>query len=301
MSYELEIPSLDRRLRIDELQAYVERIMSHQVLKEEFVLPALSRLQLWLGALILAQVRIGQTARERILAAMILMYHGLSLHESVSEGREPQQRRRQLTVLGGDYLSSLFYRLLAEAERLDMIRLFSSAVARINEAKVSLRRPVSDGPCDEPTYLREAWMVQGALLHTLCEGFLPGEKTRAFVQAAITASVYDRELERGGDAPFQSLADVLLSEIATADEKRVWFTVHAGSTTPDKRIAATLHAKYGTFSRMVEGFRDSLNHLRALSVDLFGPEAWPSVERLFSSIHFARGATPSVNDAVEGG
>lgn len=141
-------------------------------------------------------------------------------------------------------------------------------------------------------------------MHTLCEGFLPEDRTRAFVQAAITASVYDRELEwrgDGPDGPFQSLADVLLSDSATADEKRVWFAVHGGLSGPDRRVAATLHAKYGTFSRMVGGFRDSLSHLRALSAEMFGPDAWPSVERLFSSVRLARGADPSVNDAVEGG
>lgn len=298
LAYDLDVSSLDRSLRIQELQNYIERLMSHQVLKQEFVLPTLSRLQLWLGALVLSRAGISQPMRERILAATILMYHGLSLHENVTEGLDPQKRRRQLIVLGGDYMSSLFYRLLAEAGRVDMIGLFAKAIARINEAKVSLYAPELDDDYGEAEYLHDARLVQGELLHTLCDRFVPEEKTRAFVQAAITASIYDTELDRRGDHTAKSLANVLLTQCATPDERKLWLDATSDRAVSDKRVAASLHAKYGTFTRILQGFRDAAEHVRVLSTDVLGTDAWPQFERLFAGILLIRNDEAPV---VEGG
>ncbi|OLO42892.1 hypothetical protein BTR23_00730 [Alkalihalophilus pseudofirmus] len=65
----------------------------------------------------------------------------LNTHEKVSLNQinsDYVKRNRQLTVLAGDYYSSLYYSILAEASQISMIRLYSISIQQINENKMNI-------------------------------------------------------------------------------------------------------------------------------------------------------------------
>ncbi len=228
-------------LRLKEVQAFVERLMFHPVLQDERILPVVSQLQLFLGALVLSQTELSTAVRDRVLAAMLLMHHGLELHERIQDTAAPQSKKGQLTILGGAFFSSLFYRLLMEANRIDLVSAFSQAVAQINEAKCSLEEQPHYLVKDEASYLMHRRTVQGGLLEALCEAFPPDSRSRELVDAAVMASVYDVEL-------------------------------HHNSLQQSKGIS---------LSRLYQGFSETLDHLHRLSSDILGAESWLTVKSLF--------------------
>ncbi|WP_413380480.1 heptaprenyl diphosphate synthase component 1 [Alkalihalobacillus sp. 1P02AB] len=75
-----------------------------------------------------------------ILSAMLLQA-ALDVHEDVTLHKIKSDaviKERQLTVLAGDYYSSLYYYLLAKAQNVPMIRIFSRSIQEINECKMNL-------------------------------------------------------------------------------------------------------------------------------------------------------------------
>ncbi len=290
--------SLDRRLRLEEAQSFAERFMAHETLLEVSLPAKVSKFQLLLGSIILFKGGVAGLARDRILAAMLLVYHGLALHEDVAEDSANQSRRGRLTILGGDYYSSLFYRLLAEAGRVDLVSRFSEAVVKINIAKTSLHESRDDGSYRPEHYICDVMIVQGALLQALRAAFAPDAATAALLDAALRAGVYDDELCKLNRPEVLTLANVLLGAVATPDERRQ--INHVGSFVSilagEKRIAS-LHAKYGTPGRLFQGFRDAAGRLQALSTEMFGLDGWMQLSALFET---ATGAGPNQAPVVEG-
>ncbi len=248
--------SLDDRLRLQELRRFVERAMEQPVLRDALVLPALSQLQLLLGALAVAQAELADEVRSRLLTAMMMIYHGLCMHETVEEGAVPVQERRQLTILGGDYLSSLFYKVLADAGYLDAVRVFSKAIAAINEAKMSRHQARFNHLYYEPEYLRNGKTIHGALLHTLCELFLPEDRVLAFIDLAVAAAVWDEEIA---------------------------VTKQLGQ-----------QARHGALEQVIDGFRQALALLREASAELFGADAWTQIQTLFTYADTSVASTKAV-------
>ncbi len=248
--------SLDDRLRLQELRRFIERMMEQQVLRDALVLPALSQLQLLLGALATARAELADEVRSRLLAAMMMMYHGLCMHDTVEEGAVPVQERRQLTILGGDYLSSLFYRGLAETGHVEAISVFSKAIAAINEAKMSRHQARLNNLYSEAEYLRNGETIHGALLHTLCELFLPEDRVLAFIDLAVAAAAWNEEM--------------------------------AIARRPGPQ------ARHDALERVFDGFRDALARLRAASAELFGAEAWTQIQTLFTYAETSVASTKAV-------
>ena len=63
-------------------------------------------------------------------------------------------RSRQLKVLAGDYFSSRFYHLLAQAGQIEMIKQLSNAICEVNRSQ------------DEYLYENEATEIDGRRLHS---------------------------------------------------------------------------------------------------------------------------------------
>jgi hypothetical protein len=280
VTIERESNGLEKLLHLQELHQFVEKNIANQYLRDEFILPVISRLQLFLGAVVLSKSGLTQMVRERMLAAMIMIYHGLSLHEEVTEDPTNEEKKRQLTVLGGDYLSSLFYKLLADTEHIEMIRVFSRAIVHINEAKTSLHKALFDGTYNEFNYLSDVRIIHGALIQSLCDIFIPGEQTILFIDAALEASVYGQELNKHNEVKGKTLANVILGKVMSNEERRQFHALTQVNAATEKRYTS-LHVKYDTFSHVVQGFYGALSRLKETSIDLFGAEGWDIIEQLF--------------------
>lgn len=78
--------------------------------------------------------------REQILSALFAQA-AFDTHEQVFQGdivNQKEKKTRQLTVLAGDYFSSIYYRLLAKSVHQPILHLFSKTIQSINETKMEL-------------------------------------------------------------------------------------------------------------------------------------------------------------------
>ncbi|MFB4163425.1 heptaprenyl diphosphate synthase component 1 [Alteribacillus sp. JSM 102045] len=78
--------------------------------------------------------------REQILSALLVqaafLTHEKVLNTEVTDNIE--KKPRQLTVLAGDFFSSLYYYMLVKKAHNDILPVFSSSIQKINEEKMSL-------------------------------------------------------------------------------------------------------------------------------------------------------------------
>lgn len=88
--------------------------------------------------MLLAAARDAGEDDERMMiqvAAAMMVQIALDTHDDVTNGKGTQQER-QLTVLAGDYFSGLYFKLLAEIQEVDLIRVLASSIKKINEEKI---------------------------------------------------------------------------------------------------------------------------------------------------------------------
>lgn len=88
---------------------------------------------------------------EDFVVTPMLIQIALDTHEHVSNSSsskmetETSLKLRQLTVLGGIYYSSLYYKILAETNNLAMTRVLAEGIKDINEHKILLYQKDFDG------------------------------------------------------------------------------------------------------------------------------------------------------------
>ncbi|TSB46906.1 heptaprenyl diphosphate synthase component 1 [Alkalicoccobacillus porphyridii] len=82
-----------------------------------------------------------------VTLCVMLVQAALDVHEQVSlheVDSDTARKHRQLRVLVGDFYSSLYYYLLAEADRVPLTRIFSFTLQEINEMKMEVYSTSSD-------------------------------------------------------------------------------------------------------------------------------------------------------------
>ncbi|GGA38762.1 hypothetical protein GCM10007416_09670 [Kroppenstedtia guangzhouensis] len=103
-----------------------------------------------------------------------LLQMGLEIHETVTNNRETgtgKMRARQLAVLAGDYMSSLFYKNLSERGEIDGIHRLSQAISEINEAKMELYGLQDQSQVSWSVFIRPARRICGGLVTHLSRFF----------------------------------------------------------------------------------------------------------------------------------
>lgn len=103
--------------------------------------------------------------------AMMLVDTALQIHEQVSlhdVQSDYLRKNRQLTVLAGDFYSSLYYRLLSKDGHLSMIKVFSQSIQTINELKMTIYREKSFTFAEFKEYIA---MIESALLQNIAKHF----------------------------------------------------------------------------------------------------------------------------------
>jgi hypothetical protein len=118
-----------------------------------------------------------QVEKEKIALytiATTLLKMGIDLHETVETGTPetlPEQRKQQLTVLAGDYYSSLFYYLLAKQKETDVIHCLAGATCRINEWKMSLHMVRKEGASLTTETINQIKSISSELIAALADFF----------------------------------------------------------------------------------------------------------------------------------
>ncbi|GGE11295.1 hypothetical protein GCM10011571_10800 [Marinithermofilum abyssi] len=120
-----------------------------------------------------------------VTAALVKM--GLDIHDQVSTKKESGRagmRSRQLTVLAGDYFSSLFYRGLADTGEVDAIQWLSEGICDINKAKMDLYLMQQEGvPLSPSVGIQLIRRIHAGLVTALCRR-LPGAEENSWERLA---------------------------------------------------------------------------------------------------------------------
>jgi heptaprenyl diphosphate synthase len=134
--------------KVRELKKSFNSLTKHSYLERYVEVPAIDEDKVRFLYAMLSEHASKKEAKAYTLAA-VLAQAALDVHEAISLHKlqtDSVRKNRQLTVLAGDYYSSLYYYLLAEEKQIPMIRIFSHSIQEINEHKMNIYE------ADELTY-----------------------------------------------------------------------------------------------------------------------------------------------------
>ncbi len=175
----------------EEISQGVQRYLDHPFLRANKMNASVSKFHF---DVLHAILRIGSIAPDearQVLMAVLLLHEGLSIHDDVDE---EIGIKRQLTVLSGDYNSSLYYWILARLDNQKLLTLLSDAVVAINESKMALTANRGNMPSDEFLQLHEA--VQGELVLSVASHYLPPQLQWSLpLRALIRAYVVNEQIK----------------------------------------------------------------------------------------------------------
>ncbi|MBN8207993.1 heptaprenyl diphosphate synthase component 1 [Bacillus sp. NTK071] len=114
--------------------------LSHSYLLQFIDFPIIDEERLYVFYGMLEQTKLERKRKEDTLLSIMLVQIALDTHELISLdeiANENERKNRQLTVLAGDYFSSMYYHILSKWHDNELIRTLSEAIQEINEAKMS--------------------------------------------------------------------------------------------------------------------------------------------------------------------
>lgn len=123
----------------EEIKKEFQRLTQHSYIEQKIGLPEAHEETIHL---LLEALREAKVPRERMveqIAAVLLVQSAFKAHEQIQLHNDGDDKKiRQLTILNGDLLSSLYYRLLSTAFHQEILLVFTSAIRSMNEAKMKL-------------------------------------------------------------------------------------------------------------------------------------------------------------------
>lgn len=115
--------------------------MTHHVYLNKYICqPTVDEQKLFIITAMLSEKLPKKEIKTYALSAL-LVDAALNTHDLVSQSKihnDYIKKNRQLTVLAGDYFSSLYYMLLAKSGNLPMIKIYSATIQKINEHKMNV-------------------------------------------------------------------------------------------------------------------------------------------------------------------
>ncbi|MCA1063188.1 heptaprenyl diphosphate synthase component 1 [Rossellomorea sp. AcN35-11] len=121
------------------IHQYIEEQLHHSYLKEYIDQPYIDRDRIYF--LLMPFISEGRTVNEEVIqwiSTAMLLQIALDTHEKVTTSDRDSLKERQLTVLAGVYFSSLYYKILAQSNDVDLIAYLAKAIKEINESKISI-------------------------------------------------------------------------------------------------------------------------------------------------------------------
>lgn len=247
----------DLDLRVQDIRSKIYAEMEHSYLSKILRSPELEQLQLVMAEAMVQTVGLAEREAETVVSTMMLIYHGLAVHDEIEQlALQEDERYRQLGVLAGDYYSSKYYRLLAQAGQIALIGHFARAIQTINEAKAELERDPGDFALSSERYLELQETIHGTLLHALRLAYLPGESMwEELVTLLVRATVLTKELTTNSTTDWsRTLTNLMVWHHSTGEERRWLKQLRAGKGSEQRLLS--LHVKYGTSSEVYQQIAD---------------------------------------------
>ncbi|WP_057914364.1 heptaprenyl diphosphate synthase component 1 [Peribacillus muralis] len=153
-----------------QLKQVIEKKAQHPYLLKFIQKPNLDEDKLLLLWGLFSDLDVISEKRDQYITSTMLVQIALDTHEIVSnsgEGLELPEvlKNRQLQVLAGDYYSGLYYQVLASVGNVEMIRILSGAIKKINDNKIILYQKGSIK--DVQSLLTTIKAIEASLIHKL--------------------------------------------------------------------------------------------------------------------------------------
>lgn len=254
------------RVRINQM---ANKYMNHDMISLHTELPEFPDGRISLLYTVLSHQPGAASQKELLTLVTSLVQMGLDTHDMVDNESNPSNsgmlsmRAQQLKVLAGDYFSSRFYHLLAQAGQIDTIRHLSEAVCDINRIKMSFYAKMKQMKINAEEYLHYGAELKSGLFLTFT-GFMSGLYERLWPEL----------VERF------SRCEVLLQELRKVESLSglggswgVWYVLQEG-TEEDRRalqergedhnLIQTMLHKYDVAEKLGVLLRQSTGQLQAL-------------------------------------
>jgi heptaprenyl diphosphate synthase len=119
------------------------RSVKHPYLKKFIEDPVIDKDQATILFLLLKENEFSKDYTHACILTALLVQAALDTHETVNinglgPGSNNLKTKRQLTVLAGDYYSSLYYYVLSRLEDVSLIRVMAKSIQEINESKMNI-------------------------------------------------------------------------------------------------------------------------------------------------------------------
>ncbi|WP_158282152.1 heptaprenyl diphosphate synthase component 1 [Salipaludibacillus keqinensis] len=117
------------------------RSVKHPYLMKYIEDPVIDKDQATILFYLLKEKELSEKYKHDCILTVLLVQAALDTHETVNIhelGSEQLKTKRQLTVLAGDYYSSLYYYVLSKLEDVSLIRVLSRSIQEINESKMNI-------------------------------------------------------------------------------------------------------------------------------------------------------------------
>ncbi|MBU9723956.1 MULTISPECIES: heptaprenyl diphosphate synthase component 1 [Bacillaceae] len=127
-----------------ELNNIIEKFydyIKHPFIQKYIDVPVIDKDKVSLLYYMLKAKEVSPSYLRQCMITTTLVQSALDTHEGVSVKTnlsETMNKRRQLTVLAGDYYSSLYYFFLAKENDISLIRVLAQSIQEINEAKMNV-------------------------------------------------------------------------------------------------------------------------------------------------------------------
>lgn len=157
----------DIRQKFTGIREQVEKKVFDSYLLEYIETPIIDEDKLLILISIMERIELSFSQMQNYAMSTMLIQIALDTHEHISNASK-DEKSRQLTVLAGDYFSGLYYKLLADSDDIQLIKVLSEGIKEINEQKILVYQRESDGIEKLMTSVK---MIESALLVKLSEFF----------------------------------------------------------------------------------------------------------------------------------
>lgn len=205
-----------------QLDAVVERlqdICNHPFLNQHIAFPPIPKTKLRVLHLYLNHMGWSSERIEVYCTAVTLAQMGLEVHEGIDNRddlAEADRKRRQLSILAGDYLSSQYYRILSLHGEIQLIDLLAQSIAHINHWKMHLYTQAT--PPHLPAFLEAVGHIEAELFTCITLLDPNGQPWREWMRNLILVDWIIRKLESGPDSGTYLFS---MEELKSAAEERI--------------------------------------------------------------------------------
>ncbi|AUM64809.1 heptaprenyl diphosphate synthase component 1 [Brevibacillus sp. 7WMA2] len=176
----------DRNAYSQELKAIIEEIQGRiqQTYIQQYVdVPAMAENRLALLFFFLHENGFTKERAHLLSVATGFVQLGIDTHETVRNHYEKtlvSERNRQLTVLAGDYYSSLYYNILADANEIEAIQVLAVGNQLAHETKMKLYIAQKENKLTQETYLSLRKKIDTALYVAFVDKYAKNDSVREF-------------------------------------------------------------------------------------------------------------------------